>query len=352
MANNGHVGTRYEPSNILITGGAGFIGSHVVKHFLRHYCYHVVVLDKFDYCANPLNLSLDSLEGLQGRLTLEEGDVCDKDCVERIITSYSIDTILHFAALTHVDKSFSNSLAFTQNNIIGTHVLLDVAKDHASQIRRILHVSTDEVYGETSPGNHQQFLEHESPLNPTNPYAASKAGAEMIVKGFQKSYNLPIIVTRGNNVYGPCQHPEKLVSKLIYRALLGKPLQLHGDGSQLRGYVHVNDVARAFDILTHKGQIGEIYNVGTRSELSVLQVAHDICQHLDLRPEDCIHFVKDRLFQDRRYLIDNRNLEELGWTPELCWMDGLKQTIDWHQNHLDYWKEMETALQAHYDDPC
>eukprot|EP00730_Choanoeca_flexa_P008742 TRINITY_DN12531_c5_g1_i3.p1 TRINITY_DN12531_c5_g1~~TRINITY_DN12531_c5_g1_i3.p1 ORF type:complete len:361 (+),score=57.74 TRINITY_DN12531_c5_g1_i3:139-1221(+) len=352
MTSNGilaHDAIQFQPSCILLTGGAGFIGSQVVKHFLNNHSYDIIVFDKFEYCANRRNLDLDPDVQRLGRLTIIEGDICDQKQLHQVFDTHPIDTVLHFAALTHVDKSFNNSFAFTHNNVVGTHVLLDVIKDHAAAVKRIIHVSTDEVYGETRPGNDRQFLEHESPLNPTNPYSASKAAAEMIVKGFIKSYNLPIIVTRGNNVYGPCQHPEKLISKLIYRGLLGKSLQLHGDGSQLRGYVHVHDVARAFDLLTHRGEPGQIYNIGTRSELSVLQVATDICQSLGLDAEKRIEYVKDRLFQDRRYLIDNRNLEELGWQPRLSWMEGLKQTIEWHRTHVDYWSEMDDALQAHYD---
>ncbi|KAK3271374.1 rhm1-like protein [Cymbomonas tetramitiformis] len=238
----------YVPQNILLTGGAGFICSHVVLRLVRAYPqYKIVVLDKLDYCASLNNLA--SVKDCPN-FKFIKGDICSSDLVNFILTAENIDTIMHFAAQTHVDNSFGNSFEFTKNNILGTHVLLESAKIHGG-IKRFIHVSTDEVYGETSVGSATGNFEHNS-LEPTNPYSATKAGAEMLVKAYQTSYNLPCIVTRGNNVYGPHQFPEKLIPKFVLLAQRGKKLPIHGDGSNTRSYMFVEDVAEAFEAVLHK----------------------------------------------------------------------------------------------------
>ncbi|EDQ88532.1 uncharacterized protein MONBRDRAFT_9076 [Monosiga brevicollis MX1] len=315
-------GRAHQPQRLLITGGAGFIASHVAKHFLTTYeTYELVVVDALMYCANRRNLPEHP------RLTFVHGDITDLAAVEHLLCTHRCDTILHFAAQTHVDRSFANSFSFTHNNMLGTHVMLEAAK-------LFVHVSTDEVYGETVPGEDRHFLEKISPLNPTNPYAASKAAAEMMVKAYQKSYDLPVIVTRGNNVYGPHQHPEKLVPKLIYQALRDQCLTLHGDGSQQRGYVFVQDVARAFDILVHRGTGLHLLRLLTGST------------------RICNRRTQDRCFQDRRYLVANENLLQLGWAPGTSWRDGLRSTIAWQREHPDYWPDLEAALEPHYPTPA
>ena len=239
---------NYEPKAILITGAAGFIASHVANRIVRLYPqYKVVVLDKLDYCSNLKNL--DAARAYPN-FKFVKGDIASADLVNYVLLTEGIDTIMHFAAQTHVDNSFGNSFEFTKNNIYGTHVLLESCRV-AGTIRRFIHVSTDEVYGETSAdalvGNNEG-----SRLLPTNPYSATKAGAEMLVMAYGQSYNLPYITTRGNNVYGPNQFPEKLIPKFLLLAMEGKNLPIHGDGSNVRSYLYCEDVAEAFDVVLHK----------------------------------------------------------------------------------------------------
>ena len=238
----------YKPKNVLITGAAGFIASHVANRLVRRYPqYRIVVLDKLDYCSN-----LKNLEPSAGRPNFKfvKGDIASADLVSYVLLTEKIDTVMHFAAQTHVDNSFGNSFEFTQNNIYGTHVLLESCK-LAGTITRFVHVSTDEVYGETEAdaivGNHEA-----SQLLPTNPYSATKAGAEMLVMAYGQSYNLPFITTRGNNVYGPHQFPEKLIPKFLLLAMEKKKLPIHGDGGNVRSYLFCEDVAEAFDLVLHK----------------------------------------------------------------------------------------------------
>ncbi|KAG2681581.1 hypothetical protein I3843_11G152000 [Carya illinoinensis] len=285
----------YTPKNILITGAAGFIASHVANRLIRNYPdYKIVVLDKLDYCSNLKNL-LPSKSSPS--IKFVKGDIGSADLVNYLLITESIDTIMHFAAQTHVDNSFGNSFEFTKNNIYGTHVLLEACKV-TGQIRRFIHVSTDEVYGETDEdavvGNHEA-----SQLLPTNPYSATKAGAEMLVMAYGRSYGLPVITTRGNNVYGPNQFPEKLIPKFILLAMQGKPLPIHGDGSNVRSYLYCEDVAEAFEVILHKGEVGHVYNIGTKKERRVIDVAKDICRLFSMDPETSIKFVENRPFNDQ-----------------------------------------------------
>lgn len=347
MAENGNpLIEPYTPKNILITGGAGFIASHVVIRIATLYPqYKVVVLDKLDYCASTNNLTCLADKP---NFRFIKGDIQSMDLVSYILKTEEIDTVMHFAAQTHVDNSFGNSLAFTLNNTFGTHVLLEASR-MAGTIRRFINVSTDEVYGETSLGKDTGLVES-SHLDPTNPYSAAKAGAELIARAYITSYKMPIIITRGNNVYGPHQFPEKLIPKFTLLAARGKELPVHGDGSSVRSYLYVEDVAEAFDCVLHKGVTGEIYNVGTERERSVLEVARDIAKHFNL-PMDKVVNVKDRAFNDRRYYIGSSKLAALGWTEKTGWEEGLKKTIDWYLNlkNLDtYWAgDVEMALKPH-----
>jgi dTDP-glucose 4,6-dehydratase len=257
---NGSGGTDYTPSCILITGGAGFIASHVVIGLVEQYPdYKIIVLDKLDYCATLRNL--DSVKGHKN-MKFVKGDIQSLDLVLHLLASEEVDTVMHFAAQTHVDNSFGNSLAFTMNNTYGTHVLLEAARVYG-KIRRFINVSTDEVYGEASVGSEVGLHEH-STLEPTNPYSAAKAGAEMMVKAYITSYHLPCIITRGNNVYGPHQFPEKLIPKFTLRAHRGMDLPVHGEGGSVRSYLYVTDVAQAYILVLHKGVIGDTYNIGTQ----------------------------------------------------------------------------------------
>lgn len=342
MANNGGT-SRYVPKNILITGAAGFIASHVANRLVASYPqYKIVVLDKLDYCSNLKNLKPSRSSA---NFKFVKGDIGSADLVNYLLITEKIDTIMHFAAQTHVDNSFGNSFEFTKNNIYGTHVLLEACKV-TGQIKRFIHVSTDEVYGETEKdaieGNHEA-----SQLLPTNPYSATKAGAEMLVMAYGRSYGLPVITTRGNNVYGPNQFPEKLIPKFILLAMQGKPLPIHGDGSNVRSYLFCEDVAEAFEVVLHKGEVGHVYNIGTQKERRVIDVAQDICKLFSLDSQRVVKFVDNRPFNDQRYYLDDKKLKDLGWCERTKWEEGLKKTMEWYISHPDWWGDVSGALLPH-----
>lgn len=334
----------YTPKSILITGAAGFIACHVANRLLRNYPhYKIVVLDKLDYCSNLNNLNPSRSSP---NFKFIKGDIASADLLNFILLTENIDTIMHFAAQTHVDNSFGNSFEFTKNNIYGTHVLLEACKVTAGQIKRFIHVSTDEVYGETDGdavvGNHEA-----SQLLPTNPYSATKAGAEMLVMAYARSYGLPVITTRGNNVYGPNQFPEKLIPKFILLAMEGQPLPIHGDGSNVRSYLFCEDVAEAFEVILHKGEVGHVYNIGTDKERKVLDVAKDICKIFTLDPNNVIKFVENRPFNDQRYFLDHQKLKNLGWSERTSWEEGLRKTMEWYVKNPSWWGDVSGALVPH-----
>jgi len=335
----------FTPRSILVTGGAGFIGSHVVLRLLRNYSYKVVVLDKMDYCASLKNLK--EVQHLPN-FKFVKGDIQSADLLRLLLDSEDIDTVMHFAAQTHVDNSFGNSLAFTMNNTYGTHVLLEACRSYG-KIRRFINVSTDEVYGESSLGC-ETGLDETSKMEPTNPYSAAKAGAEMLARAYITSYKMPIIITRGNNVYGPHQFPEKLIPKFTLLASRGLDLPIHGDGMARRSYLYVEDVAAAFDKVLHKGETGETYNIGTQKERTVLDVARAIAKIFKMPDSKIVH-VKDRAFNDRRYYICDSKLMSMGWQEEMDWEDGLGKTVEWYlyNGFTSYWEEaeVELALKAH-----
>jgi len=343
---------EYEPTCILITGGAGFIASHVAEHlFFKYPKYKIVVLDRLDYCANVKNF--DSMQG-KANFKFVKGDIMSMDLLQYLIDEENVDTIMHFAAQTHVDLSFGNSITFTNDNVLGTHHILEVIKANTEKIRRYIHVSTDEVYGENAnyDDGDDKKVEATSALDPTNPYAASKAAAEMMVKSYNRSYNLPIIITRGNNVYGPRQFPEKLIPKMIMMVQAGKKLTVHGEGKSKRSYLHVSDVAAAFDCVLHKGTTGNTYNIGTSDEYSVIDIVNRIIKIMkpEANADDLIEHVRNRPFNDMRYYLDLKQLEVLGWTEKIKFEEGLKQTVDWFAtNGAKFWssKDMDSILVAH-----
>jgi UDP-glucose 4,6-dehydratase len=321
---------------LLVTGGAGFIGSHFVKRVGDDDA--VVVVDKLDYCA--------SLENIKGTgVPFIKGDVRNSELISKVLRDYDIDHVIHFAAQTHVDNSFGNSLTFTRNNVEGTHALLEVCKTYG-KLKKFIHVSTDEVYGNSSHDQEGSNTEHGTILQPTNPYAATKAAAEMLVMAYGRSYGLPCVITRGNNVYGPNQYPEKVIPKFIGLAMCGEKLTVHGDGLGKRSYLHIDDAVSAFHVILKNGKIGEIYNIGTSEERTTLSVAKDICEMFHLDPKEHITHVQDRPFNDRRYFIDSTKLHELGWSPEKTWSRGLKETIDWYKacDPTVYWKPAPVFL--------
>lgn len=322
--------------NILVTGGAGFIGSNMVIYLLEQYEeYRIVILDKMDYCSSIKDIPIDD-----ERCIFIKGDVSSVDLVNHILKVYTIDTVLHYAAHSHVDNSFGNSIVFTVNNVLGTHVLLECCK-HYGKLQRFIHVSTDEVYGETA---YEDNTIEQSVLLPTNPYAASKAAAEHVVISYWKSFKIPIVIVRCNNVYGPRQYHEKVIPKFILALESNNACTLHGDGSSRRSFIHVHDVVKAFDIVMHKGVFGEIYNIATDDEISMKELAEllvDIYSSedkIDTLTNDYIVNVMDRLFNDVRYNIDGTKLNKLGFIPVISFEDGIKSTIDWYRCHSkDMW---------------
>jgi UDP-glucose 4,6-dehydratase len=252
---------------------------------------------------------------------------------------------MHFAAQTHVDNSFGNSFQFTQNNIMGTHVLLESAK--LAKVKRFIHVSTDEVYGEQQLD--QKAMDEEQILEPTNPYAATKAGAEFLCKSYIRSFNLPIIITRGNNVYGPHQYPEKLIPKFINQLKRGRKVTLHGTGANKRNFLFVEDVARAFECILLKGKVGVVYNIGGSNERSNIEVARELIRLSGFgdRENEMIQFVEDRVFNDLRYHINSDRLFELGWREQVTWKDGILLTYEWYVKNTNRYGDIESALVAH-----
>lgn len=305
----------------LITGGLGFIASNYVNAYVSEYEY-IVVLDRLDTCASTKNIEID----VSSRLNYAQiiGDICDRRLVSDILNRYKIDTVIHFAAQSHVDNSFRNPMQYTIDNILGTQTLLDCCLKYGA-INKFLHISTDEVYGPCDELKHEMSI-----MCPTNPYSASKASAELIVMSYYYSYKLPIIITRGNNVYGPRQYPEKVIPKFIYQTMKNKPITIHGTGLQQRSFMYITDAITAIHTVLNKGQISQVYNLGAHQEFNIKQVAHMIQQYMG-GSDNCIG-VEDRPFNDTRYFISNEKCQSLGWSPQIDFEQGLRLTIDWYKS--------------------
>lgn len=321
--------------SILVTGGCGFIASNFLKYMVPKYPDIVFInVDKVDYCSTVLGV--EEAVGHLPNYFFYPTNISNTSFMEYIFKKHAVDTVMHFAAQSHVDNSFGNSLCFTQDNVLGTHFLLETVRK-CNPKALFIHVSTDEVYGEV--GLNETSTE-KSLLNPTNPYAASKAAAEFVVKSYHKSYGIPMIITRGNNVYGPGQYPEKLIPKFILQLLQGKQMTIHGSGSTIRNFVHVLDVAKAFELILFRGQVGTIYNIGVENEHSVFDIAR-MLHKLIVKTEDSplrhsVTFVEDRLFNDFRYCVDSKDLLALGWESRTSFEEGLEETIEWYkQVNLD-----------------
>lgn len=320
--------------NILITGIAGFIGSHVTVYLVRKYPHYTFVgLDKLSYCSNTKNFK--EIED-NPNFCFIAGDINDIQKLKFIFATYNINYVLHFAAYTHVDHSFANSILFTQNNVLGTHTLLEVSKQ--CHVKKFIHVSTDEVYGDrySSTASGEETI-----IAPTNPYSATKAAAEHLVRSYFISFNLPIIITRGNNVYGPKQFPEKVIPKFINHLVNMEKCPIQGSGKQKRSFLYINDVIQAFDIIFHKGKIGMTYNIASIDEYDVEEI-HDKLLNLVYPGESADAwklYIKDRDFNDRRYYISSSKLEALGWKQEINFDIGLKETVDWYISNPNYWEK-------------
>ena len=317
---------------LLVTGGAGFIGSCFVRHILNKYPdYKVVNLDLLTYCGNLANL--DDVKD-NPNYTFVHGDICDKKLVSDIIPE--VDCVLNFAAESHVDNSIKNPEIFIETNVKGTLNLLQAAKEQG--IDRFLQVSTDEVYG--SLGKTGYFYET-TPLAPNSPYSASKASADLLVRAYYETYKLPVLNTRCSNNYGPYQYPEKLIPFFISRLLKGKKVPVYGDGLNVRDWLYVYDHCEAIDAVLHKGKIGEVYNIGGHNEKTNLEITKLILNAMG-KDDSYIEYVEDRLGHDRRYAISNDKItSELGWKPSLTFEEGIKITIDWYLNNTQWIEDIE-----------
>jgi dTDP-glucose 4,6-dehydratase len=314
--------------NLLITGGCGFIGSNFINYIFDRIEYNIINLDAMYYCASESNIKKEIRE--DSRYKLIKGNLCSYDLVNHIINDYKIDYVIHFAAQSHVQNSFEDSLQYTKDNIEGTHTLLEVCRRYKN-IKKFIHVSTDEVYGESMINDEEDKKTENSILCPTNPYAATKAGAELIAQSYYHSFKMPIIITRGNNVYGPNQYPEKLIPRFIELLKDNKKVTIQGDGSNIRAFLHSYDVARAFEIILEKGKIGEIYNIGSdeNQEYTVLQVAKLLIEKIKNTKDhnDWITYIEDRPFNDKRYYISNQKIKDLGWSIDINFEDGIDELL-------------------------
>lgn len=308
---------------ILVTGGAGFIGTNFIKYMINKYPdYKIVNLDLLTYCANLENLK-DI--GSNKNYSFIKGNIGDKKLVEEIIKD--CDYVINFAAESHVDRSIQDPEIFIKSNVLGTQNLLDAV--NKSNVEKYIQISTDEVYG--TLGSTGYFTET-TPLAPNSPYSASKASADLLVRAYNETFNLPINITRCSNNYGPYQFPEKLIPLMILNALKDKPLPIYGDGKNIRDWLYVYDHCTAIDLVLHKGKIGEIYNIGGNNEKQNIEIVKIILKELD-KPESLINFVDDRLGHDRRYAIDSSKIQkELGWKPKYSFETGIKETINWYLN--------------------
>jgi dTDP-glucose 4,6-dehydratase len=321
--------TLQKEINLLVTGGCGFIGSNFINYYFpKCKVSKIVNLDALYYCANKNNVNEDIRNNKN--YVLIEGNLCDEKLIKNILVQHNITHVIHFAAQSHVQNSFEDSLTFTKDNILGTHVLLECCRNYG-KIIKFIHVSTDEVYGESMNKVDELCKTEHSILCPTNPYAATKAGAELIAQSYNHSYKMPIVITRGNNVYGPHQYPEKLIPRFIHLLKNGKKLTIQGKGTSVRAFLHANDTATAFEAILEKGEIGEIYNIGCDEgmEYSVMDVAKMLIKLIKNTDnfEEWIEYVEDRPFNDQRYYISNQKLKDLGWTIKTEFMDGIKRLI-------------------------
>ena len=316
--------------NLLVTGGCGFIGSNYINYIFKKYSdYNIINIDAMYYCASEKNIHDEIINS--ERYILIKGNLCSYDLVYHIITHYKIDYIIHFAAQSHVQNSFEDALQYTKDNIVGTHNLLEAVRKYGN-IKKFIHVSTDEVYGESMISQNEVKKTEESILCPTNPYAATKASAELIAQSYYYSFNLPIIITRGNNVYGPNQYPEKIIPKFIQLLNQNKKVTIQGDGSNVRAFIHVADVVKAFDIVLERGAIGEIYNIGSddREEYTVKYVAEMLIKKIKKTDnyDEHIEYINDRPFNDKRYYISNEKIKNLGWDIVEKFEEGIDRLIE------------------------
>lgn len=317
---------------LLITGGAGFIGSNLVRHMVNTYPqYHVVNLDALTYAGNK-----DSLKDLEGKANYQfvHGDICDAELVDGLMQG--VEAVLHLAAESHVDRSITDPGAFVRTNVMGTQVLLDAAKRHG--VKRFVHVSTDEVYGSLGPTG---FFTEETPLAPNSPYSASKAGSDLLARAYFETFGFPTLITRCSNNYGPYQFPEKLIPLFITNLMEDQQVPIYGDGLNVRDWLHVEDHCRAIDAVLQSGTPGEVYNIGGNNEKTNMEITRTILSKLN-KPESLIRYVQDRPGHDKRYAIDAAKMKrDLGWEPQYTFETGIDQTIAWYLANEAWWRPLK-----------
>ena len=327
---------------LLVTGGAGFIGSNFVHYMLAKYPdAQIVNLDALTYAGNLENLTAAENHP---NYTFVKGDITDRQLVGQLFDK-GIDVVVHFAAESHVDRSITEPDIFVRTNVLGTQVLLDAAKAYG--VQKFVHVSTDEVYGTLGATG---FFSEVTPLAPNSPYSASKAGSDLLVRAYYETFGLNVNITRCSNNYGPYQFPEKLIPLMISNALADKPLPVYGDGLNVRDWLHVHDHCAAIDLVIHKGVSGEVYNIGGNNEWTNIQIVKTILDQLG-KPESLIQHVTDRLGHDRRYAIDATKLTtKLGWKPKYKFETGIRETIQWYLDNRDWWKRIQSGVYQAYNE--
>ena len=329
---------------IIVTGGAGFIGGNFVHYLLGHYPeYQIICLDSLTYAGNmeTLSLVLDN-----PAFKFVKGDISDRKFVMELFARENPDWVVNFAAESHVDRSIENPEIFLQTNVIGTGVLLDACRQYG--VSRYHQVSTDEVYGDLPLDRPDLFFTEKTPLHASSPYSASKAGADLLVQAYHRTYQLPVTISRCSNNYGPYHFPEKLIPLMIANALADKPLPVYGSGENVRDWLYVEDHCAAIDLILHQGTIGEVYNIGGHNERTNLEVVRAVLRELN-KPESLIAHVTDRKGHDRRYAIDPGKIqEELGWQPVTKFEDGIRRTVAWYLENQHWWQRIISGEYAHY----
>ena len=325
--------------NILVTGGAGFIGSNFIRFILKtHPDYKIINLDKLTYAGNLNNLK--DIEG-NANYKFEKGDIADERTVKKIVRLNKIDAIINYAAETHVDRSILDPSAFVKTDVIGTYNLLEALKEFS--VPRYIQISTDEVYGSLKT---DKFTE-ESPFKPNSPYSASKASGDLLCRSYIKTFDLPIIMTHAANCYGPYQYPEELIPLFITNLMEGKKVPLYGEGKNIREWLYVIDHCRAIDFLLHKGAVGESYNIGSSIEKKNIEITKLILSELG-KNESSIEYVRDRLGHDLRYALDNSKITQAGWSVEYKFDEAIRETIRWYQNNEWWWKPLKSGEYLEY----
>ena len=332
--------------NIIVTGGAGFIGSNFVYYELeKHPEDRIICLDKLTYAGNLATLE-EAMKNPNFRFV--KGDIADKECVEKLFEEEKPDIVVNFAAESHVDRSIEDPGIFLKTNILGTQVLMDACRKYG--IKRYHQVSTDEVYGDLPLDQPDLFFTEETPIHTSSPYSSSKAGADLLVLAYHRTFNLPVSISRCSNNYGPYHFPEKLIPLMISRALADESLPVYGKGENVRDWLYVKDHCIAIDLVMRKGRVGEVYNIGGHNEKSNLEVVKIILEKLG-KPESLITYVTDRPGHDMRYAIDPTKIHnELGWLPETKFEDGIVQTIEWYLNNKEWWENILSGDYQNYFD--